>query len=112
MAIPALPARGSQRPPKNLVLGGSLVGTADGLTGTSGTRYRNYRRTFGTADPRIPETSLTLALWEILIGTAGRTAGSSGHLYRNCRWIYRHFRSSFPRDPRLIGTSGMSFPNR
>ena len=63
--------QGIPETPKNLVLGGSLVGTADGLTGTSGTRYRTAGGCIGTADPRIPDTSQTLALWEILIGTTG-----------------------------------------
>ena len=55
----------------------------------------------GTADPRTPETSQNLALWEILTGTADGSTGTSGALYRNCQWLYRHFRSSFPRDPKL-----------
>ena len=90
--------QGIPETPKNLVLGGSLVGTADGLTGTSGTRYRNCRRAYRNCRPENPRDLLDL--------------GPLGNPDRNCRLNYRKFRSPIPELPMDLSALPVQFSQR
>ena len=83
---------------KPLDLGGSLVRTVDGLTGTSGTLYRNCRRAYRNCRPENPRDLPTL--------------DPLGNPDRNCRLNYRKFRSPVPELPMGLSALPVQFSQR
>ena len=84
--------------PKNLVLGGSLIETADGHTATFGMWYRNCRWTYWHCRAENPRDLPNL--------------GPLGNPNRNCRLNYWYFRSPVPELPTTVSALPVQFSQR